>query len=57
MALNKIFLSSVVQKYAYIIEFIFNIIRGIVMNTVKYRFHVFKIIKINVISASGRSFS
>ena len=55
--MSKIFLSSVVQKYAYIIEFIFNIIRGIVMNTVKYRFHVFKIIKINVIFASGRSFS
>ena len=36
-------------------ECIFNIIRNIVMNAVKNGFHVFKVVKIDVISASGRS--
>ena len=52
---SKIFLRSVVQKYSYMIECISNIIYNKVMNTVKYRFHVFKVIKVDVISTSGKS--
>ena len=36
-------------------ECIFNIIRNIVMNAVKNGSHVFKVVKIDVISTSGRS--
>ena len=53
----KLFLSSVVQKYAKTTEFAFNIICNIVIITVKCRFHVSKVFKIDLISASGRSFS
>ena len=49
----QIFLSRVVQKYSYMTECIFNIICDIVMNIVKYGFHVFKIdVKIDVMSIS-----
>ena len=52
----KMFLSSVVQNYGYMIECIFNIC-NIVMNTFEYGFHVFKVVKIDVIFVSGRSLS
>ena len=51
------FLSSFVQKYLYMIKSIFNIICDIVMNTLKYRFHVFKVVKLDIISTSVRSMS
>ena len=53
----KIFVSSVFQKNLYIIEYIFNIIYNKVMNTVKDKFYVFKVVKIDVVSTSGRSLS
>ena len=56
-AFFKIFVSSVFQKNLYIIEYIFNIIYNKVMNTVKYKFYVFKVVKIDVVSTSGRSLS
>ena len=52
--LLRIFLSSVVQKYVYMTECIFKA-SVIVMNRVKYGFHVFKVYKTDVIFASGRS--
>ena len=49
----EIFLSSVAQKYSYMIECIFNLICSIV----KYGFHVFKVVEIYVIATSGRPLS
>ena len=53
----KDILSSVVQIYSYMIECIFNTICNIVMNAVKYGFHVFKFVKLDAISTSGGSLS
>ena len=53
----KIFVSSVFQKNLYIIECIFDITYNKVMNKVKYKFYVFKVVKIDVVSTSGRSLS
>ena len=45
----NIFLSTAVQKHSYLIECVFNIIFNIVVNTVKYGFHVFKVVKIRLL--------
>ena len=54
---QKQFHSSVCQDYSYMIEYIFNIKCIIAINKVKYGSHVFKVVKIDVISTPGRSLS
>ena len=53
----RYFFSSVVQMYAYVIEFTFHIICDIVVNTANYGFHAFQVFKIDVISAPDKSLS